>query len=63
MLMEKIALKVRFGFLLPLIIVDAFHIECILYGNLANIQHTTQVTCWSIPDYLQYNVVTQSIQL
>ena len=33
----------------------------ILYGNLANIQHITQVTCWSLPDYQQYNVVTQSI--
>ena len=38
MLMEKIALKEHWLFV-------AFHIECILYGNLANIPHTTQVTC------------------
>ena len=28
--------RMMLAFLLPLIIVDAFHIECILYGNLAN---------------------------
>ena len=47
MIMEKIALKERCWLFVAVIVVnvDAFHIECTLCGNLANIQHTTQVTC------------------